>query len=743
MSCRLLTSRDFARLLDIHATKARDALRRMANGLPFAPRHLGKGAAKRVLPVQRLGGLPGGARGERFAVNQADIPREWVRRAELLDEIGGGARSSTAIVRYITQPPPLIVPAASRAVIDAPFFSMTEAHAIGEALALVPDRRTRIAQAAALIANKTMPGTAERGALVAGVCAVVKQMAGPRFSRATLYSAITRGGEISPRKKRLDARKKRVHLSCSFDAFAIANGVAPERLPELAERVRRRIRGGWASQGGHTGWCVIRDNIGEVIRCLFQECGVIIPAPTREQLETLIPAHVVKRERRYLDLSIRKHDAGRHHARHSAPVRRSIAGLMPGQIVCIDVKTIDVNILCDDRKLRSVKMAAVMDVATGYLFHDLLDPNEKRGIRQSDTLTVLARVCRDFAVAEIIQRDNGGEYDTPALYREIGEIVRCGIYGDRQPLRDDPELKAKPYNSRAKPIEAAFRRAQAVIFELIPGAHSGQWSNKRTERMGQKPTPYPGTFAEFRAAFDKLMNMLNTDTPFRKGERKGKTPRELLDEAISAGWKAPAQLTEDEVGFIFSRREVRTVQPGGKIDWAPGVFYHPALCSTEWQGKKVEVRWPLVGHDPSAERVLHVVDPKTQRRICIARDERAPFISQDGIDRRRRYDHEERERLAALAAEIEPYDPFNGAMARAAALPPPTPIPTHATARVAPDGPSREPVSDQTSELDQLTALDAPEHRKKREREARRKFGPDMTAANGADAFFGRKLALR
>ncbi|WP_439578259.1 hypothetical protein [Elioraea sp.] len=668
------------------------------------------------------------------------LPKEWIRHPELLAELAGAASPSTALVPYIVPQPRAIVAQASRALTvagAAPLDTAAEAEAIRAAVSHVSCPRTRLAQTAELIATRTLRRSPERGVLIRAACDTV-----PGVSARSLYRAIGwikqgQGQALPARKKRADAGKRRVHLSAAFDLFAVENGVPPERLAELAERVRRLIRGGWTdAHGAATGWRSIRDNMGKVLRALFAEYGVVIPPLGRRALEPLIPPHVVKAERHFRDVAVRKHDAGRWHNRHRIPVDRSIAGLLPGQVVCVDAKTVDINIRCDDGVLRSIKIAAVMDVATGWMVAVPIAPEKGRGIRRSDTLLALGIFCREFGVPEVIQRDNGSEYDTPEVYEEITEIVRAGLSGDRPPLREKPELIAKPYNAGTKPIEAAFKRAQIKAFELMPGAHSGQWSNKRTRRQGQPPSPYPGTFAQWCEDFQKMMRLLNEDTPYTIGDRKGKTPRELVDAAIADGWKAAAQLTDEEVGFVFSDRDERVVQPGGLLNYGSLKFRHPALGSERWIGRTVEVRWPRVGCDPAAPPVLHVVDPKMKRRICVADATRASYLGKEGIARRRDLDRAQARHVAAQEAQVDPFNVFEGSTARAAALPAAMPIPTHATARAVPDGiPSEgaEAGGDKAGGAT-LIALDSPEHRKKREREARKAQRPRYVLRGTWDA---------
>jgi hypothetical protein len=733
MTERVVVSREFARLLGIHERKARDALRRMALGHPFSPRHLGKEAAKEVIPVHRLANQRGGARGERFAVDPADIPHHWIRHPELLAELAGAASPSTALVPYTAPKPPAIVAQASRALTvagAAPLDTAAEAEAIRAAVSHVSCPRTRLAQTAELIAARTLRRSPERGVLIRAACDTV-----PGLSARSLYRAIGwikqgQGQALPFRKKRADAGKRRVHLSAAFDLFAVEKGIPPERLAELAERVRRLIRGGWTdAHGAATGWRSIRDNMGKVLRELLAEFGVAIPLPGRRALERLIPPNVVKAERHYRDAATHKHDAGRWHNRHRVPVDRDTRPLLPGQIVCMDAKFGDISIRCSDRLIPSIKIAACMDVATGWMVAVLIDPNDRRSIRRSDTQLALALFCRDFAVPETIQRDNGGEYNMPELYAEIGDIVRGGLAGDRPPLRDNPDLKAIAYNPGSKPIESGFKRLQTKFLELIPGAHGGQWSYKRTERQGRPPTPFDGTYDELLAAFNAMMRLLNEDTPYEVGDRKGKTPREMLDAAIAAGWKASAQLCEEEIGFIFSLRDRRVVQPGGLINFEGYRLRHPSLASERWMRKTVEVRWPLVGHEPTAAPAVHVVDPKAKRRICVAVQKRVPFLGDEGIALRRELDREQRTHVATLARQADSYNVFQGAEARAEALPAAVPIPTHATARAVPDGipPEEAEAGGDTSGGAKLIALDSPEHRKKREREARRSLKPAVT----------------
>ena len=119
--------------------------------------------------------------------------------------------------------------------------------------------------------------------------------------------------------------------------------------------------------------------------------------------------------------------------------------------------------------------------------------------------------------------------------------------------------------------------------------------------------------------------MHNEDDAWVTGWRAGKTPLQLLEEAASAGPLPVARLGDEEIGFVFSRRDTAIVQAGGAVNCFGYRLHATVLASQRWMGREVEVRWPLVGNantDPN-RLAVHVVDPATGKRICIARRGRA------------------------------------------------------------------------------------------------------------------------
>jgi hypothetical protein len=588
-----------------------------------------------------------------------------------------------------------------------------EAASLGTALVAERDPRTRLSIAALYVLDRTVAGTASRHAMVVHLAGQLGRSPAT-LRRAMRHLADHRERSRIERRQRSDAGAKRVHFSGRLDTFAVEHGVDPRDLPALADKLNRSIKGAWQDRASRVGWRTIRHSLQRRFTDIFRSFGASC-ALDRRAMERLVPKHAILRFRHHMDVAIAAYDAGRHYNEQKVPVRRTAESLSPADVFCIDATVGNIKIICEDGVARSPKIVGVMDVYSGYTLLHVIRPEARRAARQADGFVALAKMMRILGVPRVLQRDNGKEFDRRDVYREIGAMVRHGLLQDAAPTRDF-DLVARPYNAGAKPIERVFRKAQAQGLAVIEGDHGGDWSDAITQRQGQEPEPYPGTYDDFVADVQALMNLHNCETPWATGWHAGKTPVELIEEARDRGRLSILRLADEELGFLFSRRDTRTVQPKGRIDFEGYTFHATALASEQWVGRVVEVRWPLVGHDHGSAPMVHVVDPKTGLRICTVTHRVFGFLDDAGFGHRRELDKEQRTMLAAKRAEADGFDIGAEQLAVAKALAPTTPFPALGTATITPDG---MPSADGAPAAPRpLVALDDATRRRKAEKAA-------------------------
>jgi hypothetical protein len=706
-----LSLEEVARQIRVHRTTLHRAAAAMeCDGTPWAPLLLGPEAPKVLLKTRRVAGGRGGRGGTVIEVYLPSIPAAWLELAATAEAsvpalVPPAAVASVPACSAPVSPP---VPAAATAQ-HAP----VAAASLGTALVAAPDPRTRLSIAALYVLDGTVAGSPFRHAMVVQLA---DQLG---CSPATLRRAMHQLADHPERtgierQQRSDAGRKRVHVSQRFDAYAISVGIDPAALPAVADKVFRSVKGAMQHPASRVGWRRIRQvfprRLTAILRSFGADCTL-----DRRMTEQLLPKTVFLQFIGHRDVATARCDAGRHYNDVQVPVIRTMEGGYPGQFFCIDATVGNINIMCDDGQLRSPKIVGAMDVYSGYAVLVVIRPAAKRGARQADGFKALALICRDLCVPDTLLRDNGKEFDRPDVYREIAAVVRHGLLPGVGPAREF-DWVAKPYNARVKPIEALFRKLQAQGLAVIPGDHGGNFSDKKTHQQGRAPKPFPGTFEEFEDAVQALVRQHNDDTPWATEWRKGHTPRELIEAAAAVGKLPQVRLSDEEIGFLFSARDVRTVGKNGRIEFQGYVFFSPALASEAWLGRKVEVRWPLVGHAPDAPPVIHVVDRKTGLRICKVEQRKFGFRDLAGIDYRNQLDQEQRAMIAAKEAEADPFDIYEEALAQAMSLPDRGPIGARGTAIITPDG-----VAQPTAERPpprELFVLDDPKRRRKAEADA-------------------------
>ena len=105
----------------------------------------------------------------------------------------------------------------------------------------------------------------------------------------------------------------------------------------------------------------------------------------------------------------------------------------------------------------------------------------------------------------------------------------------------------------------AFAILEQGYFKHISGWIGGDRTNKKTEALGKPVKGFEGPVEDLVKQVLEMVAAYN-DEP-QGGLLDGKSPRQMLEEALAAGWQAVA-LDEDAFDFAFSRREDRVITQG-------------------------------------------------------------------------------------------------------------------------------------------------------------------------------------
>ena len=109
---------------------------------------------------------------------------------------------------------------------------------------------------------------------------------------------------------------------------------------------------------------------------------------------------------------------------------------------------------------------------------------------------------------------------------------------------------------------------------------------KKTANVGRAPEPFPGTFDQLRQVIAGLL-VAYESTP-QRGSLKGRSPRQVYEEAIAAGWTMTA-VEPDVLRIAFSTEEPRIVRQG-RIRQGGRLWTCPELQS--YLGAQVSVLIP-------------------------------------------------------------------------------------------------------------------------------------------------------
>lgn len=218
-----------------------------------------------------------------------------------------------------------------------------------------------------------------------------------------------------------------------------------------------------------------------------------------------------------------------------------------------------------------------------------------------------------FGMADAIYTDNG----KPELSNYI-EQVRSQLSGIK--FRDFDDLapnmihkKAKPGNSRAKPIENIFnhvqrRMSEIVFFERGGASYHKDRRDDTQEIIKKYMKENPLNYEDFISYFEQGIRWWNEHY---NASRKIHPMKSFLEKLEA---KPKAVFDETTLDFIFSERRAIKVKNSGVTLTIMGqkrTYSHPRLC--KFNGETVEVRI----NENDYERV-NIVDMDSHRALCEA-----------------------------------------------------------------------------------------------------------------------------
>ena len=406
------------------------------------------------------------------------------------------------------------------------------------------------------------------------------------------------------RKARSDRGRRMYHITRAWDRAVDFDEATKEKIAEEIELYTRRV---WASSTD-IGWRRVARFASKRLADITRDAGF------RGDNRELKPAcklsqRFVMRHYDFRAVAIHDLDAKQWNDKHRSRIRRIRDTRQPMDILIGDVHHLDVLLPRPDGSVFTAKLIAFEDWATARVFLYPVFLPKGEGVRQEHIVEAVVAMTQDpqWGLAQLLYIDNGGEYGCAELAADALELNRLGRSLAVYALDDDPELakalrrrrgaaiKAKPYNASAKSIEGTFNVLGKGVFSLLPGWIGGIRMAKKTANVGQAPTPYPHGEAAFR---EDLRNcVLVYETHPKTGLLAGRSPRQVFEEAIAAGWKR-TDVERSAMLWAFARKDSRLVSQG-RFKYASKGRKSRSYTSPEIQGlparKRLRLRVPIFG----------------------------------------------------------------------------------------------------------------------------------------------------
>jgi hypothetical protein len=378
------------------------------------------------------------------------------------------------------------------------------------------------------------------------------------------------------RKKPENSEGPRIKVSREFDKRWLAAGFAEEELADLGQWVTRKLAGWWQSPTQRAGWKRVRL---ETLTDLQREC--------RERGRSLPQAAFHLSRRRVEELrfhsivDVMANDAKRFDDMKPR-IRRNNALFEPMEQVVMDVKPLDCEMLRPDGTVARPKFIAFLDTGTMRVTGRILLLPKGEGVRQEHVTDAFIGMAANphWGFPQQLYRDNGTEYLHFDLIREALKMT----------AKDGVRviINAKPYSGASKPIESRFATIDRYVTSQMAGYVGGNIMNNKTQQVGKKVAPYPGTIEEFEEEFFARLSDLEGKA-FDSGPFKGRSPVQLYMDHVASGWR-PVSVDPLALDAAFAKHIGDRKVDRGTIAIGPDRFRHPELAA--FNGRRVGLVQP-------------------------------------------------------------------------------------------------------------------------------------------------------
>lgn len=327
------------------------------------------------------------------------------------------------------------------------------------------------------------------------------------------------------RKKPANSEGPRILVSREFDKAWRARGYPEHELVELGEWVTQRILSWWQSPVQRKGWK--EGPRKEALTDLKREC---------DNRKRTLPSRAFHLSRRRVEefrfhsiVDVMANDAKRFDDMKPR-IRRNNALFEPMAQVVMDVKPLDCEMLRPDGTVARPKFIAFLDTGTMRITGSIVLLAEREGVRQEHVANAFVAMAAkpDWGFPQQLYRDNGSEYYLFDLIREALKMTA------KEGVR--VIVNAKPYSGASKPIESRFATIDRYVTSQMAGYVGGNIMNNKTQQVGKKVAPYPGTIEEFEAEFfTRLADLEGKE--FDSGPFKGRSPAQIYRDHVVNGWR--------------------------------------------------------------------------------------------------------------------------------------------------------------------------------------------------------------
>jgi hypothetical protein len=431
--------------------------------------------------------------------------------------------------------------------------------------------------------------------------------------------ALARMGE------RKDRGQARTLISGPWLAWAqtMVEAVPGQDVPQLADLTRQAVRSAWVGGAPSASQC----------------WRMATAAIARQLLDAGVPSHLVtallavKPPRKWLE------EEGRHfrvagkalrdgkavYDGHIAPVKRTAEGLKPGDLVCGDITPLDIPVLREDGSTAYARLISWHDVATNWLWVDVVLLEKSQGITRDHVAASFARMCEKapFGMPRQLYLDNGSEYrwdEMLVAMKHLADLTGHQFTADEAATAAPQRqvIRSIPFHPRGKRIEGMFGNLADWLGWWF-GYVGGNRMTKKVVTMGKGVKP--SRIEEVREWLERLLADYHVTPQLRAKHMNDMSPKDRLEHFMREGWK-PWKIDGFILAMAFADRYERKVTRGaislnGKTYFADFLMHidgrvtvmHPRIVS----GGPLDMIYVLDGNrylgEAFEERVYAITDP--------------------------------------------------------------------------------------------------------------------------------------